>query len=288
MLAQEHQPPYPLAQIVCLHGLEGSANAGYIQSLAQSALESNIGVHRLNLRTCGDTEDLCQTMYHSGLTEDTWIVLQRLRQRFTQPIFLVGFSLGGNVALKLAGEFDCASVLSGVCAVSAPIDLAECVRAIDKRQNILYARRFLSRLKGRIRRKSAQSPGVYDPSYLKTIQSIWEFDDRYTAPLFGFGSAANYYATQSSQNFLRRISIPGLLITAQDDPLVPYSIYKQNAALASNSLLQLIAPRFGGHLGFLSRNAPRFWIDIVILEWIVGQITRSAFRGTAGIGLASL
>lgn len=288
VIALEHIPEHPRGQVVCLHGLEGSADAGYIQSLTGSALRRAIGVHRLNLRTCGGTEDLCQTMYHSGLTGDTWMVLKQLRERFDGPIFLIGFSLGGNVALKLAGEYDCTGILSGVCAVSTPIDLAACVRAIDKPQNFLYAHRFLNRLKGRIRRKSIQSPELYDATHLDAIRSIWEFDDQYTAPLFGFGTAENYYATQSAQNFLPGISVPGLLITAQDDPLVPFSIYERSSGLRNNPSLQLVAPRHGGHLGFLSRRPPRFWVDTVILEWIASKIGKSTVQGTAGESLTSL
>lgn len=269
VVALENQPERARAQIVCLHGLEGSAEAGYILSLSQAALLDDVGVHRLNLRTCGGTEDLCQTMYHSGLTADTWEVLQRLRLRFPeQPLLLVGFSLGGNVALKLAGEYQCESVLSGVCGVSTPIDLATCVRAIDKPKNFLYARRFLDRLKKRVRRKSLRSPELYNPEFLDSINSIWEFDNRYTAPLFGFGTAANYYATQSSRNFLSSIEVPALLIAAKDDPLVPFSVYSENRDICANPHLELLAPEHGGHLGFLSRRAPRFWLDGIILKWI--------------------
>ena len=273
--------------MVCLHGLEGSADAGYIQSLAQAALTRGIGVHRLNLRTCGGTESLCQTMYHSGLTQDTFVVLQRILQRFGQPLFLAGFSLGGNVALKLAGEYDCSELLSGVCSISAPIDLAACVRAIDRPGNILYARRFLDRLKRRVYRKSRLHPDLYRADELPGVKSIWGFDDRFTAPLFGFGTAANYYATQSAGNYLSDIRIPGLLIAAQDDPLVPFSIYEDEPALRSNRYLQLIAPERGGHVGFLSRRKPRFWVDGVILNWIE-RLINTAVLGTADRDLSSV
>jgi predicted alpha/beta-fold hydrolase len=171
------------------------------------------------------------------------------------------------VALKLAGELGNSSLLSGFCAISAPIDLAACVRVIDKPANIIYARRFLSRLRDRIKRKSLLSPHLYNPAGLARVHSIWEFDDAFTAPLFGFGTAANYYATQSAGNFLDAIRLPTLVITAQDDPLVPFEIYR-HPAFAENSALTLLAPRYGGHLGFLSRHRPRFWLDGVCLNWI--------------------
>jgi pimeloyl-ACP methyl ester carboxylesterase len=229
-VAFEHQPQtVPRGQIVFLHGLEGSAAAGYVVSFAQEALVRGYGVHRLNLRTCGDTEELCETMYHSGLTGDTKVVLERLQERGLGPNFLVGFSLGGNVALKLAGELGATGLLASVCAISTPIDLAACVRSIDKPSNILYARRFLGRLRDRVRRKSKLTPHLYSTAGLDDVKTIWEFDDRFTAPLFGFGTAANYYATQSAMRYLDAIRIPTLVICAKDDPLVPFEIYRHLA-----------------------------------------------------------
>ncbi len=268
VVAYEHQPAAKArGQIVFLHGLEGSADAGYIASFAQQALERGYGVHRLNMRTCGGTEALSETMYHSGLTGDPRFVCEQLASRSLGPRFLVGFSLGGNVALKLTGELGASPLLSGVCAISAPIDLAACVRAIDKPSNLVYARRFLRRLCDRVRRKSVLSPAVYQTARLAQIHSIWSFDDAYTAPLFGFGTADHYYATQSAANFLSAIRIPTFAVTAQDDPLVPFAIYRHEA-FERTSALTLLAPRHGGHLGFLSRARPRFWLDNVCLDWM--------------------
>jgi predicted alpha/beta-fold hydrolase len=177
VVAYEHQPAgQARGQIVFLHGLEGSADAGYIASFAQQALERGYGVHRLNMRTCGGTERLSETMYHSGLSSDPHFVCERLAARGLGPRFVVGFSLGANVALKLAGELGAASLLAGVCAISAPIDLAACVRTIDKPKNIVYARRFLNRLRDRVRRKSALSPNLYSVAGLDKVNSIWAFD----------------------------------------------------------------------------------------------------------------
>jgi predicted alpha/beta-fold hydrolase len=171
------------------------------------------------------------------------------------------------VALKLAGELGKTDLLAGVCAVSTPIDLAECVRQIDKPSNFLYARRFLDRLRDRIRRKSRVSEGLYATEGLNEVKTIWEFDDKFTAPLFGFGTAANYYATQSAARYLNSIRIPALAVTAKDDPLVPFGIYS-HPAFSSNPALQLLATEHGGHLGFIARYRPRFWLDNVLLDWI--------------------
>ncbi len=268
VVAFEHQPrENPFGQIVLLHGLEGSSGAGYTASFSQSALNFGYGVHRLNMRSCGGTEHLSETMYHSGLTSDTLQILRSIHLRNIGPLFLVGFSLGGNVALKLAGELGREPLLAGVCAVSTPIDLALAVRSIDKPENLIYAHRFLNRLKARIRRKSLATPHLYSSAQLDQVHSIWAFDDLYTAPLFGFGTAAHYYATQSSANFLEHIQVPSLIVAAQDDPLVPFDMYRR-PVFQENPALTLVAPEHGGHLGFLSRHKPRFWIDEIVLSWI--------------------
>lgn len=210
---------------------------------------------------------MCETSYHSGLTSDTRTILQEIAARELGSIFLVGFSLGGNVALKLTAELGESSLIAGTCAISTPIDLAACVRCIDKPSNLLYARRFLDRLRSRVRRKSISSPHLYNTAALDDVKTIWEFDDRYTAPLFGFGTAANYYATQSAAGYLDAIRIPTLVICSKDDPLVPFKVYDQ-PAFRTNSALTLLATEYGGHLGFLSRRRPRFWLDGVVLDWI--------------------
>jgi predicted alpha/beta-fold hydrolase len=268
ILSLEHQPSSPArAQILFLHGLEGSADAGYIQSFAQEALERGFGVHRLNLRSCGGSEKLCRTMYHSGLTSDTRAILERMHGTGIGTAFLVGFSLGGNVALKLAGELGQNDLVAGVCAVSTPIDLALCVRHLETASNALYARRFLGRLVSHVNRKSKSVPHLYDRSELDEVETVWEFDDRFTARIFGFGTAANYYATQSAAGYLDAIRVPTLVICAKDDPLVPFEIYN-HPAFHSNPALTLIAAEHGGHLGFISRHKPRFWVDGIGLNWI--------------------
>lgn len=287
ILVLEHQPNVvPRGQIVFLHGLEGSANAGYIQSFAQEALVHGFGVHRANFRTCGGTEELSETSYHSGLTSDTLTILQEIEARDLGPVFLVGFSLGGNVALKLAGELGETRLIAGTCAISTPIDLATCVRCIDKPSNLLYARRFLDRLRNRVSRKSKLSPHVYSTAELNQVRTIWEFDDRFTAPLFGFGTAANYYATQSAVRYLDRIRIPTLVICSKDDPLVPFEIY-DHPAFRSNPALTLMGTEHGGHLGFLSRHRPRFWLDGVVLDWIGEMVSSSMATGTNAKDLTS-
>jgi len=258
----------PVAEVIVVHGLEGSSQSGYARSLAHELLQAGWAAHRFNMRSCGGTEHLSgRGLYHSGQTSDLLAVVRQIKAE--APIFLAGFSLGGNVVLKLAGELGerAPELIAGVIAVSTPIDLAACARRLAAPSNFMYSRRFLARLKQRIRVKAQSAPGLFALEHLDDVKSVYEFDDKFTAPAFGFGDADNYYATQSSNQFLERIQVPALLIHAKDDPLVPFEVYN-HPALAQNPNLQLLAPEHGGHVGFISKTPPRFWLDRVLLDWM--------------------
>jgi predicted alpha/beta-fold hydrolase len=201
--------------------------------------------------------------YHSGLTCDLLAVVRHLRAEGRGPIYLIGFSLGGNVVLKLAGELgeDGRGWFDGVCAVSTPIDLAACVDRLEQRDNYLYHQRFVRGLKRRIRRLN---PGV---AGLAAVRTLREFDDLITAPAFGFRDAADYYYTQSCRHFLDGIRVPSLLIQAKDDPVIPFDIFERPEVLR-NPNLRLLAVEHGGHVGFISRRRPRFWLGPVLVEWM--------------------
>jgi predicted alpha/beta-fold hydrolase len=275
----------PRGELILVHGLEGSSNAGYARSLVHAALTAGYATHRVNLRSCGGTEALALSNYHSGQTGDVLHILRKLRRTTSAPLYLCGFSLGGNVSLKLAGELgdEAAHLLAGICAVSTPIDLAACATALGKRENLIYDRRFLFALTRKIRRRARQAPDLYTIEHLENVRTIYDFDDFYTARLFNFGTAANYYRTQSSNQFLDRIRVPTLMIVAKDDPLVPFQVY-DHPAFQLNPYLRLLAVDHGGHLGFIARGRPRFWLDGVILDWIDQGIRAS----TASFGRGSL
>lgn len=256
-------------ELILVHGLEGSSDAGYARSMAYAALEAGYATHRFNFRSCGGTESLALSNYHSGQTSDVLHVARERKRAGGLPIFLAGFSLGGNVVLKLAGELRDAGpeLLAGVCAVSTPIDLSACAEALGKRQNFLYSQRFLKKLKEKIRIRYAQSPNTYTLEHLNKVRTIYDFDDYYTARMFGFGTADNYYRTQSSNQFLARIRVPALVVVAKDDPLVPFSVY-HHPAFSQNPCLRLVAVDHGGHLGFVARRRPRFWLDALVIGWM--------------------
>jgi hypothetical protein len=264
ILVQTQRPVIaPVGEVILLHGLEGNGDSGYIHSMAWDALNAGFVAHRFHMRTCGGTENLCKTLYHAGLTSDLHAFLTKLQdQSRGLPMFLIGFSLGGNVALKHAGELGETDLIAGVCAISTPIDLAAGVRRIGKLDNRIYERRFLSRMRARL-----LATGRYSLAELEGARTLYEIDDRITAPSFGFEGADHYYATQSSQNYLDRIRVPTLLIQAKDDVFIPFESYK-HPAFAANPFLRLIATERGGHLGFLSRHGTRFWVDEVAIDFL--------------------
>jgi predicted alpha/beta-fold hydrolase len=262
-----------VGEIVMVHGLEGSGSAGYIRSLSAAAVNAGYAAHRFHMRTCGGTEHLCQTLYHAGLTSDLLAVLRRLEA----PSFVVGFSLGGNVALKLAGELGDGGpeIIAGVCGVSTPLDLAACARRIAAPDNRVYERRFVRRMRARL-----CATGRYSGRDFAGLRSVMDLDDRITAPSFGFGDAANYYRTQSAIGFLDAIRVPTLLIQAKDDTFIPFEIF-ECAAVRANPRIELLVTKHGGHLGFLARQPHRLWADHAIMNWIQLQSAKRRLSETS-------
>ena len=243
--------------VLAIHGLTACDRAPYMLSSAQIALESGFDAVRLNVRNCGGTEHLCNTLYHSGLTVDLRAVVEQLAPR---PLYLLGFSMGGNIALKLAGEWGSAvpEHVRGLCSISAPIELAVCSRHIGLRRNFIYERRFLLQLRDAVRRKNAATPGLFADPRVAEVSSIWEFDERVTAPACGFKDAADYYRQSSAAGYLGEIRVPTLLIQARDDPFIPFGVYDV-PSLQENRYLTLLSPDHGGHVAFLGRGSARFW-----------------------------
>ena len=269
LLVRSQQPTHPKGELILVHGLEGSSESGYARSMAAAALAAGYATHRYNMRGCGGSPWHRRANYHSGQTGDLLYVARQRQCATGLPVFVVGYSLGGNVVLKLAGELGESGrdVFAGVCAVSAPIDLAAAVRATAELRNIFYSRRFVAKLKQRVRVRHPLAPDLFPLEHLAKVRTIYDFDDFYTARIFGFGSADNYYRTQSSNQFLEHIRIPTLMVQAKDDPMVPFATYG-HPAIRENPFLRLVAVDHGGHLGFLSRRRPRFWLDALITDWL--------------------
>jgi predicted alpha/beta-fold hydrolase len=243
--------------ILAVHGLTASSEAPYMRTLAQTALAAGFDVVRVNVRNCGNTEHLSPTLYHSGLTVDLRHVVEQLAPA---RLFLAGFSMGGNMVMKLAGEWGAEppANVAGVCGISVPICLATCARELGRLRNRIYELRFLRELSRTLRKKQRLMPARFSSLSLEGVRSIYEFDDRVTARAFGFRDADDYYEQSSSRQFLKQVRLPALLIQAQDDPFVPYSIFG-HPDVSSSPCVRLLAVEHGGHVAFLAREGPRFW-----------------------------
>jgi predicted alpha/beta-fold hydrolase len=195
-------------------------------------------------------------------------------------IAVAGYSLGGNVAVKLAGETAGQELpqLAAVCAVSPTLDLALCVRALERRENAIYQWNFVRSLKARMRRKARLYPSLYSAGALRRIRTVRAFDDAYTAPHHGFRDAADYYHRASALRVAGRIRIPTLIISAEDDPFVPPEQFRV-PPVAANPTITVMLTRFGGHCAFLSDPAggdDGYWAERAIVEFCRRHVPRES------------
>lgn len=261
--------------LIALHGLEGSSSAHYMRGLAAKAYAAGFNIVLLNQRNCGGTEHLGTGLYHSGLTADADHVIRELVARDgIGQIVVAGYSLGGNLALKLAGDYGDAPppALRGVCAVSPVMELAACVSALERRQNIIYQWNFVRGLKGRMRRKARCHPGRFVLDRLRGIRTVRQFDEVYTAPHFGFRDAADYYHRASAMRVIDRVRVPALIIAAEDDPFVPTAPFR-DPRVAGNPHLEVLITRHGGHCAFISEpmnGEDEYWAESQILNFATG------------------
>ena len=265
--------------LVLVHGLEGSSNSSYVRGTAEKAFVSGFNVIRMNQRNCGGTDRLTPTVYNSGLSNDYRAVLEELiaGDQF-RAICFAGFSMGGNLVLRMAGELGAAAPkeLIAVCGICPTIELSACVDAIEHPSNRIYQLNFVRQLKARMRRKSKLFPGRFDLSNLHRIRTIREFDDIITAPNSGYQGAADYYQRASAARSVNQISVPTLILTAQDDPIVPYSLFEA-AGIVSNPRIAFEAPEHGGHCSFISRWSgwERYWAEARIIEFCLESAKRA-------------
>jgi uncharacterized protein len=267
--------------VILVHGLEGCSGSHYMRAIAGKAWRAGLNVIRLNQRTCGGTEHLTPTLYNSGLSGDYRAVMTELANvDGLEHIWLIGYSMGGNLVLKAAGEAGCSlPALRGVLAVCPNIDPSQCIDALEQPRNRLYHDHFLTRLKDRMRRKSALFPGKWDLTDLTRIEMMREFDDLYTAPDGGYSNGADYYNRAGARHVMSQIAVPTLIITAQDDPFIPYRMFTQ-PSIQGNRAITLVAPTHGGHCGFFQlrrTGEDSYWAENRLVEIItraIGEHTR--------------
>jgi hypothetical protein len=276
-----HERPADHPTILLLHGLEGSSVAHYMRGIADKAWAAGWNVVRLNQRNCGGTEQLSRGLYHSGLTHDPLFVMRELIERDgIRAIAVAGYSLGGNLALKLAGELGDTPPpeLKAVCAVSPVMDLGRCVEALERRSNLVYEWNFVRNLKARMRRKAAAFPGEYSLDPLRRVWTVRAFDDAYTAPHHGFRDAADYYYRASALRVIDRIRVPALILTAEDDPFVPVAAFRDPAVTGHPHITVVITPH-GGHCAFVERREgdyDGYWAEREIVRFATAHLTTAS------------
>ena len=255
---------------VLVHGLAGSADASYVVRVGQRLAGAGIRVVRVNLRGAGGGFGLARGIYHAGRSDDLREVVRWLDVRNPgSPTGLIGFSLGANLVLKLAAEAADNPIpnLDCVLAANPPIDLAACAQLMLSPENRLYDWNFVRWLRVMVRRLHDRFPDL-GPPRLDGIKTLYDFDDRYTAPRNGFGTADEYYRQCSLSAALARIQVPGLIVHAMDDPFVA-SEPLQRAVKPDDLTVELVS--HGGHLGYLSRHpwqGDRRWLDARLAAWL--------------------
>ncbi|MGB6690851.1 MAG: alpha/beta fold hydrolase [Terracidiphilus sp.] len=262
--------------IVIVHGLEGSSFSPYVRGNSARAWKAGCNVVRMNMRSCGAGEHLSPTIYHAGRSEDVAIVLAELaRTHLIRSFALVGYSMGGNLVLKLAGELGSAPppYLKAVVGVSPLMDLVASSAALHEAQNRLYESRFLGDLLRRFRHMVELYPDLYSADGINKIRTMRQFDEQVVARYGGFAGADDYYRSVASSNRVQDITVPTLILQALDDPFIRMTPETRGKLLA-NRRVRLVETRHGGHCAFLSPEPgdAGFWAERTLLDFLLGTV----------------
>jgi uncharacterized protein len=258
--------------VVIVHGLEGSSDSGYMLGIAEKGLTAGMNVVRMNQRNCGGTEGLSPTLYHSGRSGDVAAVAKHLiRIDKISRLALVGFSMGGNLVLKLAGEWgkEGPPPFRTVVAVCPALDLAASADALHIGRNRLYEQYFLVQLRRRLREKARLFPGEFDVSRLDGISTLREFDDRITAHYCGFEGASDYYARSAASNVVDRIAVPAFILHAANDPFIRI-LPETRRKIVSNPHITFLETEDGGHCSFIADRDgyDGHWAERQVVEFL--------------------
>ncbi|MFT4112662.1 YheT family hydrolase [Silvibacterium sp.] len=262
--------------LIIVHGLEGSSRSQYVLGNTERALAAGHNVIRMNMRSCGGTDHLCPTIYHSGRSEDvTALVTNLVEARGLRRIALLGYSMGGNLILKYAGEVASAPPpeFVGVIGVSPLMDLAASSDALHRRSNYIYMRHFLRNMRGRLHRKAALYPRIYGGTDIDAIRTMRDFDEHIVARFGGFEGATHYHHSVASSHFASDFRVPTLIIHSTDDPFIVMRP-ETRAALLANPHVHLAETSRGGHCAFLAAGDPaqgrkvEYWAEDTLHGWL--------------------
>jgi len=258
--------------VILLHGLEGSINSPYIQGIMKSLKENHFSSVLVHYRGCGKKDNLFAKSYHSGQTEDIKEFISYIKSIYTQnDLYLVGYSMGGNILLKLLATYKENSPIKKAVSISAPLLLDNSSKKINQYFSKIYQNYLLKNLKKHLLKKylkyDMEKLIGYKKEDIKNIKTIWEFDEIYTSKIHGFETAKNYYKLNSSKQYLSSISTDTLIIHSLDDPFMTKDILPKQKDLPKN--IKLEVSKNGGHVGFISGTIfnPIYWLDDKIINF---------------------
>ncbi len=248
--------------VIISHGLEGNTHRPYVTGMARAVNGMGWDALAWNYRSCSGEPNRYLRSYHNGVTEDlSFVIDHALNRGRYQSVYLVGFSLGGNLTLVHLGRDTVHPAVKKAVVFSVPCDLATSAGVLARPSNRIYMERFLRKLRKKIRAKMRLMPGKIDDHGYEQIKDFKGFDDRYTAPLHGFLDAEDYWEKSSSLQFIPHIRVPTLIVSALDDPFLSPACYPVKAA-EENSRITLEMPRSGGHVGFVAFNKTcEYWSE---------------------------
>jgi predicted alpha/beta-fold hydrolase len=269
LLASLDRPATPkpgLPLVILIHGLTGSQDSLYIFTMARLLLDRGMRVLRLNLRGAGPSRAVCTQHYYAGRSQDFRALLAVLPEELTRDgMVAVGYSLGGAMLLKYLGEEGAASPLRAAASVCAPIDLAITCRHMMRLRNRIYHRYILDLMKREATGEGALVSAA-ERAAIMGSRTVWDYDDVFIAPRYGFASAEDYYERCRPTRFMAGIRVPTLVLGALDDPWIPGSLYKEYDWVANRSLTPLL-PEHGGHVGFHGTGGRQPWSDLVVARF---------------------
>lgn len=257
--------------VIISHGLEGDSSRPYVLGMVKALNHCNKNVLAWNYRGCSGELNKVYKFYHSGETGDLNFVIDYCRKKGFQSIYLIGFSVGGNITLKFLGENgrDKQNIKRAV-AFSVPCHLQSASDQLAKFRSKVYMRRFIKSLSGKIREKAKVMPDKFDCTPLSRIKNFREFDDLYTAPMHGYKDAPEYWNSNSSINFIPNIKIPTLIVMAKNDPFLSPQCFPYKQAEESKHVT-LEVSETGGHCGFFTSSKDGiYWSERRALEYLFG------------------
>lgn len=258
--------------VILFHGLAGSYKSPYIQGTMSKLAENGFASVLMHFRGCSGVPNKLPRSYHSGESSDAASWIEHVNSNFSNSkIFTVGYSLGGNMMLKLLGELGNRSTITAAISVSAPLELDICAKKMDKGFSKFYQYILLKDLNVALEKKydtfDMNSYINLKKEDIKNLKTFWKFDGAYTAPIHGFNSAQDYYTKCSSKQYLKKIKTPTLIIHSLDDPFMTNEVLPSKDEVSEYITLEI--SKSGGHVGFVGGSffKPEYWLEKRIVDY---------------------